>query len=447
MPNISNLPGPRAESWIDRDEKFLCTTTRSDYYPFVMDHGHGAEIWDVDGNRFIDFAAGIAVVSTGHSHPKVVRAIKEQAERFLHISGTDFYYPEQVKVAEKLTEIAPMSGDKGVFLCNSGAEAVEAALKLARYYQGQRSQFIAFYGAFHGRTMGALAFTASKSVQRDGFSPFMPGVTHVPFSNPYRCKHGREESVCKDDCICVDYIEETIFRNKVPAGDVAAVIVEPIQGEGGYVFPADDFLPKLRRLCDRHNILLIVDEIQSGMGRTGRWFAIEHWGVEPDIICVAKGIASGMPLGAMIARRDLMSWRPGAHASTFGGNPVSCVAALATIELIENSFMQNAAKMGDYIINALTEMEPRHPSMGRIQGKGLMIGVELVKDRLTKEPAEKLCRDVVERAFRKGLLLLSCGTSTVRFIPPLSIERNLVDEGLRIFEEALTEAEKTTFGW
>jgi 4-aminobutyrate aminotransferase len=329
-----------------------------------------------------------------------------------------------------------------VLLTNSGAEAVEAALKLARYYQRERSYFIAFYGAFHGRTMGALSLTASKSVQRNGFEPFVPGVLHVPFSNPYRCRHRRAESLCSGDCVCVDYIEETVFRNKVPGGKVAGVIVEPIQGEGGYIFPADDFLPKLRRLCDKHGILLIIDEIQSGMGRTGKWFAVEHWGVEPDIVCVAKGIASGMPLGAIVAREHLMTWPPGAHASTFGGNPISCAAALATMELIQNGLMRNAARVGEYMLDALTEIQARHRCMGRVHGRGLMIGVELVKDPSTKDPAEQLCKRVLQRAFRNGLLLLGCGRSTVRLTPPLNIDTNLVDEGLSIFEESLIDAER-----
>ena len=434
------IPGPIARDYVDRDREVISPSyTRS--YPFVMDHGKGSEVWDVDGNRFIDFASGIAVTSTGHSHPLVTKAIKEQADRFLHMSGTDFYYPQQIELAEKLAEIAPMGGAKSVFFTNSGAESVEAALKLALHQTG-RPHFIAFYGAFHGRTMGALSFTASKPIQRDGFSPFMPEVTHVPYSNPFRCSHHREESTCKGNCICVDFIEETVLSKKVSPDQVAAIIVEPIQGEGGYIFPDDSFLPRLRELCDRHNILLIADEIQSGMGRTGKWFAVEHWGVEPDIVCVAKGIASGMPLGAIIARSEIMQWEPGTHANTFGGNPLSCAAALATLDLIGDGFMENATQMGDVFVEELKKIQKRHPSIVRVEGKGLMVVAEFAKDPLSKEPDPALRDDVVQQAFEKGLLILACGKSGIRFIPPLNIPRELVLEGLAIFEEALSEAEE-----
>lgn len=336
-----------------------------------------------------------------------------------------------------------MRGAKGIFLTNSGAESVEAALKLA-LHQTKRPHFIAFYGAFHGRTSGALSFTASKPVQREGFSPFLSNVTHVPFSNPFRCPHHRAEQECKNDCICVTYIEETIFGKKVSSQEVAAIIVEPIQGEGGYIFPQDSFLPKLRELCDKYSILLNADEIQTGIGRTGKWFGVEHWDVEPDIVCVAKGLASGMPLGAMIARSDIMKWGAGAHASTFGGNPLSCVASLATLALIEEGFMENAARMGEVFIEELTKIQKRHPSIVRVEGKGLMVVAELAKDPTTKEPDAELRDDVVNRAFKKGLLLLGCGTSGIRFIPPLNISKALVEEGLAIFEEALNEAEEAS---
>jgi len=396
--NTANIPGPKARGYVERDRKVV-SPSYTRIYSFVMDHGKGSEVWDVDGNRYIDFGSGIAVTSTGHSHPKVVKAIQEQAERFLHMSGTDYYYRKQIELAEKLAEIAPMNGENSVFFANSGAETVEAALKLALSQSG-RSHFIAFYGAFHGRTMGALSLTASKLVQRASFSSFMPEVTHVPYSNPFRCPHHREESLCVTDCICVDFIKETVLGKKVSPKKVAGIIVEPIQGEGGYIFPGEGFLQQLRELCDEHGILLIADEIQSGMGRTGKWFAIEHWGIEPDIVCVAKGIASGMPLGAMIARSELMKWEPGAHASTFGGNPVSCA------------------------------------------GKGLMVVAEFAKDPETKEPDHDLQEEIVQRSFKKGLLILGCGTSAIRFVPALSITKNLVDEGLQIFEEVLTEAEE-----
>lgn len=437
--NKKNIPGRKARKYLERDQKVI-SPSYTRVYPFVMDHGKGSEVWDVDGNRFVDFAAGIAVTSTGHSHPKVVKAIQDQAEQFLHISGTDFYYPQQIELAEKLAEIAPMRGAKGVFFTNSGAESVEAALKLALYQTG-RPHFIAFYGAFHGRTMGALSFTASKPVQREGFAPFMSEVTHVPFSNPFRCPHHREESECKRNCTCVDYIEETVLSKKVSPQQVAAIIVEPIQGEGGYIFPQDSFLPRLRELCDKHSILLIADEIQTGIGRTGKWFAVEHWGVEPDIMCVAKGLASGMPLGAMIARSKIMNWGAGAHASTFGGNPLSCVAALATIELVEEEFMQNAERMGDIFIDKLKKIREKYQSIVRVEGKGLMVAIELAKDLASKEPDPELRDDVIQRAFKKGLLLLACGASAIRFTPALNISKELVEEGLAIFEDALGEAE------
>jgi len=436
----TNIPGPKARNYLERDREIISPSyTRS--YPFVMGHGKGSEVWDVDGNRYIDLASGIAVTSTGHCHPKVIKAIKEQADRFLHMSGTDFYYPQQIELAEKLAEIAPMSGEKGIFFTNSGAESVEAALKLALHQTG-RPHFIAFYGAFHGRTMGALSFTASKPIQRAGFSPFTSEVTHVPFSNPFRCSHHRDESECKKDCICVDYIEETVFKTKISPNEVAAIIVEPIQGEGGYIFPDDNFLPRLRELCDKHGILLIADEIQSGIGRTGKWFAVEHWGVEPDIVCVAKGLASGMPLGAIIARREIMKWGPGTHANTFGGNPLSCVAAMATLELIEDEFMQNAVRMGEVFVDKIKKIQKRHSSIVRVEGKGLMVVAELAKDPASKEPDPELRDDVVQRAYKKGVLLLGCGASGIRFIPPLNISKELVAEGLAIFEDALREAEE-----
>ncbi len=438
--NKTNIPGPKARGYLDRDREVI-SPSYTRVYPFVMDHGQGSEVWDVDGNRYIDFATGIAVTATGHCHPKVTEALKRQADRFLHMSGTDFYYPQQVELAEKLAEIAPMRGAVAVFFTNSGTESVEAAIKLAMHQTG-RPHFVAFYGAFHGRTMGALSLTASKPVQRAGFSPFMPEVTHVPYSNPFRCPHHREESKCRKNCICVDYIEETVLSKKVSPEQVAAIIVEPIQGEGGYIFPEDSFLPQLRELCDRHGILLIADEIQTGIGRTGKWFAVEHWGVEPDIVCVAKGIASGMPLGAMIARSEIMKWGPGTHASTFGGNPLSCAAAMATLELVEEEFMQNAARMGELFIHELEKIQKRHPSIVRVEGKGLMVVAELAKDPVSKEPVPELRDDVVQRAFMKGLLLLGCGTSAIRFIPALNIPKELVDEGLPIFEEALGEAEE-----
>ncbi|MCZ7544849.1 MAG: acetyl ornithine aminotransferase family protein [Anaerolineae bacterium] len=436
--------GPKAQEVIRRDEAALSPSyTRG--YPLVVDHGLGSELWDVDGNRYIDFAAGIAVTATGHCHPKVVKAIQDQAAKLIHIGGTDFYYDMQVRVAEKLDLIAPFKDDARVFLTNSGAESVEAAVKLARWTT-ERLRFIAFHGGFHGRTMGALAFTASKAVQRAGFFPYMPGVTHVPYPNPKACMHGRREADCLDNCYCVQYIEDVIFSRMFPGEEVAAILVEPIQGEGGYIVPPPDFLKDLRALCDKYGILLIIDEVQSGMGRTGKWFAIEHWGVEPDMVCVAKGIASGMPLGALIARKQLMDWPPGAHANTFGGNPVACAAALATMELLEEGdavtggkpYMQNAAEIGEFMTDALVELQSRHPSISDVRGMGLMLGAEF---RVDGKLAPALRNRVAEIGFEKGLVLLPAGPATMRFAPPLNISQKLAEEGLHLFEAALTEAE------
>ncbi|MBC7225480.1 MAG: acetyl ornithine aminotransferase family protein, partial [Anaerolineae bacterium] len=372
-----------SRAWVARDQNVISPSyTRS--YPFVMAKGRGAEVWDVDGNRFLDFNAGIAVTATGHAHPEVVKAIQEQAEQFIHMSGTDFYYPVQIELAEKLNQISPMEEPTQVFFANSGAESVEAAFKLARYHTG-RPRMLAFIGAFHGRSMGALSLTASKYVQRAGFSPLVPGVTHVPYAYCYRCPFNLEYPKC--DLHCVTYIEETVFRHYVPPEDVAAIFVEPIQGEGGYVVPPPEYHGRLRELMAKYGILYVADEVQTGFGRTGKWFAIEHWNVEPDIVTVAKGIASGMPLGAMIARKSVMTWGPGAHANTFGGNPVCCAAALATIRLIEDGLTENARVQGERMMEQLREMQSRHPSIGDVRGKGLMVGVELVLNRETKAPA------------------------------------------------------------
>ncbi len=434
------LPGPKAVEWIERDAAVLSPSyTRS--YPFVMARGEGAIVWDVDGNRFVDFTTGIAVTSTGHAHPKVVAAIQEQAAKFIHMSGTDFYYGPQVEMAEKLASVAPFAGDARVFFGNSGAEAVEAALKLARYYTG-RPQFIGFLHGFHGRTMGALSFTASKYVQRRGFFPVVPGVTHVPYPDPYH-PILREDGVADQGEAVLRYIEEEIFKTVVPADEVAAILIEPIQGEGGYVVPPDGFLPGLRELCDRHGILLIVDEVQSGMGRTGKWWAIEHWGVQPDIVTTAKGIASGMPLGGIIARAEIMEkWIPGAHASTFGGNPVSCAAGLATFELLRDGYIENAARMGAYAMDKLRAMMAQHPSIGDVRGKGLMLGVEFVKDRETHERWPEMRDLVVDQAFEAGLLVLGCGPNTLRLIPPLNVSRDVLDGGLSVLESASGRAEE-----
>ncbi len=432
----SAIPGPKAQAILERD-RAVVSPSYPRAYPFVMDHGRGVEVWDVDGNRYLDFAAGIAVCATGHSHPRVVKAIQEQAERFLHISS-DFYHPLWVELSERLSQIAPFEEPARVFLGNSGTEAVEAAIKLARYHTDRR-QFIAFHGGFHGRTMGSLSFTASKPVYRQRFFPTMGGVTHVPYPDPYRPVLQSRPSEDYGETV-VRYIEEVVLETVVPPDDCAGVLVEPIQGEGGYVVPPEGFFPALRRLCDRYGILLIVDEVQSGVGRTGKWWAIEHWGVEPDIVCSAKGLASGVPIGATIARAPVMDWPTGTHGNTFGGNPLACRAALVTLDLVEESLMENAARMGAYMMDALAEIQSRQPHIGQVRGKGLMIGVEIVEDRDSHAPAHDLRERIVEEAFRRGLLLLGCGDSAIRFSPPLTIDEKTADEGLAIFEEALTAA-------
>ena len=428
------LPGPKARKIIRQDRKLLSPSfTRS--YPLVAHRGRGVWMEDPDGNVFLDFTAGIAVTSTGHSHPDVVRAIKKQAGRFLHMSGTDFYYEAQNRLAEKLAKLAPGNFPKRVFLTNSGAESVEAAFKLARY-KTKRERMIAFFGAFHGRTMGALSLTGSKVRQKENFGSLVPGVTHVGYGYCYRCPYNLVYPECGIDC--VDYMEHTLFKKTVPPEEVAAIIVEPIQGEGGYVVPPAGYHQKLRELTQKYGILLIADEVQSGMGRTGKMFAIEHWDVEPDIITCAKGIASGLPLGAMIARADLMDWEPGSHANTFGGNPLACMAALETLRLLEEGLLQNAALVGDYLIAKLKELSRRFPLIGDVRGVGLMVGIELVRDRQTKDPAARERDQIIKQAFQKGLLLLGCGESGIRFSPPLIVTKNHVDIAVEILEKAFS---------
>jgi 4-aminobutyrate aminotransferase len=429
--------GPMAAGWLERDETVISPSyTRS--YPFVMARGVGSEVWDVDGRRYIDLTAGIAVTATGHSHPRVVKAVQEQAARFLHMSGTDFYYPEQIRLGERLAALAPMDEPARVFFTNSGAEAIEAALKLSRWAT-RRPRTLAFLGAFHGRTMGAVSLSASRPVHSQGFSPLLPGVTHIPYPYCYRCPFHLTYPAC--GLFCLRYVEEEILGHLVPPEDVAAIFVEPIQGEGGYIVPPPDYLQALKSLAERYGILFVADEVQSGMGRTGRMLACEHWGVRPDIVTVAKGIASGLPLGAIIAPARLMQWPSGAHASTFGGNPLSCAAALVTLDLLGEGLLENARRMGQRLRARLEAMMPSHPSMGDVRGLGLMVGVELVRDRDTREPAVELRNAVVKEAFRRGLLLLGCGTSVVRFMPALTIAADLIDEGLTIFEEALAAVE------
>ena len=429
---LSELPGPKAKEIISRDQAVLSPSyTRC--YPLVIKRGEGAVVEDVDGNRFLDFNAGIAVVAAGHSHPRVVEAIQQQAAQFLHMSGTDFYYEGMVQLAEKLAALTPGGVPRRVYFGNSGAEAIEAALKLARYHSG-RDQFIAFLGGFHGRTMGALSLTGSKVTQRRRFHPSLP-VQHIPYAYCYRCAYGKEPSTC--DVECVKVIGERLFKTILPAEEVAAIVVEPVQGEGGYLVPPAKFHHELRRIADQYGILLIHDEVQSGMGRTGKMFASEHFGVAPDIVTLAKGIASGMPLCATVAKAEVMNWSPGAHASTFGGNPVSIASALTTIELLEESLIANAAEVGAYMLDRMRSWPRRFKSVGDVRGLGLMIGFELVHDQDTKERAPEL-RDRLEMmAFERGLLILGCGPNSIRLCPPLVINHDQADYALDTLEQCL----------
>ncbi len=429
---ITPLPGPRAKAIIERDRKVLSPSYTRDY-PLVVDRGEGAVIEDVDGNRFLDFNAGIAVAATGHCHPHVVKAIERQAARLIHMSGTDFYYENMVELAEKLAATSPGAVPRRVYFGNSGAEAVEAAMKLARYHTG-RDKFIAFTGAFHGRTLGSLSLTGSKVIQRKGFGPLVPGVYHAQYPDPYRLPEGTTSE--QHALNCVKAIEE-LFRTILPAEEVAAIVVEPIQGEGGYIVPPKVFLEELAQLAKKHGILLIFDEVQCGMGRTGKMWAADHFGVTPDICTTAKGIASGLPLSAMIARADVMNWPPGAHASTFGGNPVAIAASLATIELLERELITNSVRIGTHILDRLRDWPNRFPHVGDVRGLGLMIGVELVRDQRTKERAPDLRDRLVSQAFERGLLILGAGRNAIRLCPPLIITRDQADFAVDTLEECL----------
>ena len=437
---VSAPPGPKARALIERD-KTVASTSYIKEYPLVVARGEGVVIEDVDGNRYLDFMAGIAVTSTGHAHPRVVAAINDAASRFLHICGTDFYYESMTALCERLARLAPGPSKKRVFLTNSGTEAVEGAIKLARNAT-RRPALVAFDGAFHGRTYGSMSLTSSRSAQRAGFEPLLPSVYHVPYANRYRCAHcGGRSPLASCTMDCVRSIETELFARRVDPGDVAAIFVEPVQGEGGYVVPPPGFLGALRELCDRHGILLVFDEVQSGIGRTGKMFACEHEdeGVEPDILLTAKGLGSGMPIGAIVAREDVMKWDRGAHGSTFGGNPVSCAAAMATLELVERELAENARIMGGHLREALRPVAERHPAVGDVRGLGLMVGVELVKDPVTREPARELLGEVVQRAFRRGVLLLGAGRSTLRLAPPLIVDEYDVDVAVGLIDEILAE--------
>lgn len=439
LPEIQGkLPGPKAAALIARDHAVVSPSYTRDY-PLVVARGEGAIIEDVDGNRFLDFNAGIAVCATGHSHPRVVAAIREQAAKFLHYSGTDFYYEGMVELAEKLAALAPGGGARRVYFGNSGTEAIEAAMKLARYHTG-REKFIAFFGGFHGRTMGALSLTASKSIQKKGFGPLVPGVTHIPYANCYRCAYGKQPETCAVECVKV--IEDTLIRHILPANEIAAIVVEPVQGEGGYVVPPQKFFDELNAVASRHGILLIADEVQSGMGRTGKMWASEHFGFEPDILAVAKGIASGLPLSATVSRAAVMNWTPGAHASTFGGNPVAIAASLATIELLEQELIDHAARIGDEMLGRMRDWPRRFRHVGDVRGRGLMIGFELVKDQSTRERDPEMRNAIEKMAFERGLLILGAGPNSIRLCPPLVITRDQAAWALDTIEECLRALER-----
>jgi 4-aminobutyrate aminotransferase len=437
---VTPLPGPKARAAVEADDRLISPSyTRS--YPLVAKRGRGIRIEDVDGNEFMDFAAGIAVTSTGHCHPEVVAAIQKQAAELIHISGTDFYNEPLTDLAERLSAVAPMPGPHRFFYGNSGAEAIECALKLARYHTG-RQQVISFFGAFHGRTMGALSLTGSKPQQKRRFSPMVPGVTHVRYPYAYRGCSGGAQDKEAFALGCARFIEEKLFKTILAPEEVAAIFVEPIQGEGGYVVAPDNFLHELRAICNRHGILLVVDEVQSGAGRTGKWWAIEHSGVEPDMVCMAKGIASGMPLGVCMTKASIMNWVPGSHASTFGGNPVSLAAAIATMDVLEREGIANAAHVGGKMLERLKGWETAHPLVGEVRGRGLMIGIELVKDKQTREPATALRNRVETLAFERGLMILGCGETSIRLCPPLILKEDEATVALDILEEALTNVEE-----
>jgi 4-aminobutyrate aminotransferase len=436
---VTALPGPKAKQLVERDAAVVSPSYTRDY-PLVAKTGRGAMIEDVDGNTFLDFAAGIAVCATGHCHPEVVAAIQRQASELIHMSGTDFYYPNLVELAEKLASIAPDKTPKRVYFGNSGAEAIEAAIKLVKYHT-KRDKLIAFHGAFHGRTMGALSLTASRSIQRKGFGTLLSGVFHMPFPDTYRGTYGVRPECASADCL--SYLENELFRRRVDPDEVAGIFIEPIQGEGGYLPAPADFLQGLQRICRKYGIMFVADEVQSGMGRTGKWWASDHAGIEPDIICTAKGIASGMPLSAIIARADVMNWVPGAHASTFGGNPVCIAASIATLGLLERQYMANAARMGDYIMKRTADWREKHKIVGEVRGKGLMIGIEFVRDQKTKEKATDLRNKLVQMAFHKGLLVLGSGDTTLRLCPPLLIDEAQADFALDTLEACITELERS----
>jgi 4-aminobutyrate aminotransferase len=439
LPEIkTEIPGAKAKRIIAKDTRFASSSYIKEY-PLVVERGEGAVVEDVDGNRFLDLMAGLAVNITGYSHPRVVDAVIGQSEKFFHICSTDFYYPSFTRLAERLAKIVPISGEKSVFLTNSGAEAVETAIKLARHYT-RRPNFVAFLGAFHGRTLGAISLTASKAKQRSFFGPFMPGVYHIPYGYCYRCPYNLKYDSCH--IYCADAIEDSLCDLLMSPEEIAAVFVEPILGEGGYIVPPAEFHQKIRRFTKKYGILLVVDEIQSGMGRTGKFLAIENFSVEPDVVLLAKGLASGLPLGAVISKKKVMAWKSGTHGSTFGGNPIACEAGLATLDLIEEELMANALKTGSRLMNKLIKLKKIHPLIGDVRGIGLMIGLELVKNHKTREPDVNAAHEIVQRAFLKGLLMLPCGENVIRFSPPLVIKPSQIDVAVDIFSDVLSQYEK-----
>lgn len=432
-------PGPKARALVKKDSE-LISPSYTRYYPLVVDSGNGCIVKDVDGNEYIDFNSGLVCLNVGHNHPKVVQAIKGQCDKFLHYSNTDFYYQQSVNLAEKLVKITPGAFQKRVHFGNSGTEAVEAALKLSKWHT-RRHQFIAFTGAFHGRTFGSMSLTGSKPVQRRHYFPMLPGVTHVPYPYCYRCP--LELSCPECGYRCIDFIDEQVLQKYVPPEEVAGIVFEPIQGEGGYIVPPPEYFQHLKKLADKYGLLLIADEVQSGIGRTGKWFAIEHWKIEPDIICTAKALASGLPLSAAVARARLMDWEHGSHASTFGGNPLACAAAQMVIDVIkEEKLLENAEKQGNYILKWLEDLKQEREIVGDVRGKGLMIGAEFVEDKETKKPGVDQAKEVMLRCWRRGVATVTCGVSTLRLVPPLTITRELVDSSLEIIEDAVKEVER-----
>ena len=432
-------PGPKAREIVKRDSDII-SQSYTRYYPLVIDSGYGCIVKDVDGNEYIDFNSGLACLNIGHTHPKVVKAINSQCNKFLHYANTDFYYEQTVDLAEKLFEITPGDFQKRVHFGNSGAEALETAIKLSKWHT-RKHQFIAFIGAFHGRTCGATALTASKPNQRRHYFPLLSGITHVPYPYCYRCPFGLSCPEC--GYRCVDFIEEQVLQKYVPPEEVAGFIFEPIQGEGGYIVPPPDYFQRLKKLVDKYGLLLIADEVQSGIGRTGKWFAMEHWKTEPDIICAAKSLASGLPLSATVAQARLMDWEAGSHASTFGGNPLACVAASAVIDVIrEERLLDNAEKQGSYIMKWLQTIKEEREIVGDVRGKGLMIGVEFVEDKETQKAGADQAREVMVRCWRRGIAIVTCGVSTLRLVPPLNITRELVDASLEIIGDVIKEVDE-----